>query len=117
SATEPGAFGPASITQIFEDKNGSLWFAVASFGLQRLSPHLEKFTTIASGSGERQLSWELLLDLLEDRHGNIWIATDGGGLNRYDPKTGRITKYLHDPDNPDSLSSNSVISLEEDRHG
>src|SRR5690606_31543522 len=97
--------------------DGSLWFCVASFGLQRISEHLEKFVTIGSGTGDKQLSWDLFLDLLEDRNGDIWIATDGGGLNRLNPKTGRITKYFHDPDNPHSLSSNSVISLEEDSHG
>jgi diguanylate cyclase (GGDEF)-like protein len=117
SATEPGAFGPATINDIYEDDNGSLWFSVASFGVQRISEHLEKFITIGSGPAERQLSWDILLDLLEDRHGNVWIATDGGGLNKFNPKTGRFTKYFHSPDNPRSLSSNSTLSLEEDRNG
>ncbi len=117
SATEPGAFGPAAISEIYEDDNGSLWFSVGSFGVQRISEHLEKFITIGSGPGERQLSWDLLMDLAEDRSGNIWIATDGGGLNRYDPKSGRITKYSYDPDNPRSLSSNSLLSMEVDRRG
>ncbi|HEX5055430.1 MAG TPA: EAL domain-containing protein [Gammaproteobacteria bacterium] len=117
STTEPGAFGAGAINDIYEDADGSLWFCVNSFGVQRVSMHLEKFTTIGSGPGDRQLSWDLLLDLLEDHNGNIWIATDGGGLNRYDPKSGRITKYFNDPDNPKSLSSNSVLSLEEDRNG
>jgi diguanylate cyclase (GGDEF)-like protein len=117
SATEPGVFGPAGITDIFEDDEGSLWFAVSSFGVQRISEHLEKFTAIGAGPGEQQLSWELMTELVEGRHGDIWIGTDGGGLNRYDPKSGKIQKYVHDPDNPRSLSSNSVLSLEEDSKG
>ncbi|HEX5056839.1 MAG TPA: EAL domain-containing protein [Gammaproteobacteria bacterium] len=117
SATAPGAFGPAGINEIYEDDEGSLWFCVSSFGVQRISEHLEKFIAIGAGPGDRQLSWDLLMELLEDRGGRIWIATDGGGLNRYDPRSGRFTKYMHDPDNPRSLSNNSVLSLEEDHLG
>jgi diguanylate cyclase (GGDEF)-like protein len=117
STTEPDSFGPANITDIHEDANGSIWFSVNSFGVQRISEHLEKFIAISGGTGERQLSFDLLMDLQEDRKGHIWIATDGGGLNRYDPESGRVTKYFHDPDNTKSLSNNSVLALEEDRRG
>jgi diguanylate cyclase (GGDEF)-like protein len=117
SATEPGTFGPAGISEIFEDKEGSLWFAVSSFGVQRISEHLEKFTAIGAGPGEQQLSGELMTELVEDRDGDIWIGSDGGGLNRYHPGSGKITKYFSDPDNPRTLSANSVLSLEEDSKG
>jgi ligand-binding sensor domain-containing protein len=117
SATEPGTFGPAAINEIFEDDNGSMWFSVGTFGVQRISEHLEKFIAVGSGAGDKQLSWDLLMDIAEDRDGHVWIATDGGGLNRYDPATGKINKYFHDPKNPASLSSNSLLSLEVDYQG
>jgi diguanylate cyclase (GGDEF)-like protein len=117
SGSEPEVFGPGNIVDIYEDDDGSLWFSVGPYGVQRISRHLEKFISIGSGPGDLQLSWDLLLDLLEDRDGNIWIATDGGGLNRYDPESGRIDKFFHDPNDPHSLSSNTVLSLEEDRRG
>ncbi|HEX5056029.1 MAG TPA: EAL domain-containing protein [Gammaproteobacteria bacterium] len=117
SATEPAALRPAAVNEIYEDDHGSLWFSMGPLGVQRISEQLEKFIAIGSGTGERQLSWDMMMDLLEDRAGNIWIATDGGGLDRYDPKTGKIAKYFHDPENPRSLSSDSVISLEQDRRG
>jgi diguanylate cyclase (GGDEF)-like protein len=117
STTEPGTFGPAAINEIYEDADGSLWFSVGPFGVQRISEHLEKFIAVGSGPGEKQLSWELLMDIAEGHDGYVWIATDGGGLNRYDPKTGKIRKYFHNPDDPKSLSSNSLLSMEVDRQG
>lgn len=117
STNESGTFGPGTVTDIEEDPNGSLWFAVFYHNVQRISDRLEKFINIRAGKGERALSWDSLLDLHEDHHGDIWIATDGGGLNRYNPRSGRIIKYFHDPDDPSSLSSNSVLSLAEDDQG
>lgn len=118
-ASKPGAggFQPAAVSCIYEDGFGSLWFCVSTYGVQRISAHLEKFTTIGAGEGERELSFDSVLDLLEDRRGRIWIATDGGGLNRLDPESGTIIRYRHDPDNPRTLSSDSVLSLEEDERG
>jgi hypothetical protein len=40
-----------------------------------------------------------------------------GGLNRMDKKTGRFTRYLHDPKDPNSLVDNKVKALFEDSKG
>jgi signal transduction histidine kinase/DNA-binding response OmpR family regulator/streptogramin lyase len=58
-----------------------------------------------------------VLCFVEDEKGNLWIGTDGGGLNYLDRKTNTYTHYIHDPKDPKSLSSNSVISLELDSYG
>ena len=41
----------------------------------------------------------------------------GGGLNRLEPPTGRVTRYRHDPQNPASLSDDSIWALHVDRAG
>ena len=51
--------------------------------------------------------------------GSVWVATDFDGLFELTPRhTGlyRIKHYLHQPDNPNSLPHNSVLSLLGDRH-
>merc|ERR1712000_305147 len=46
-----------------------------------------------------------------------WIGTWGGGVNKYDPTTGRYSRYLNDPDDPRSISSNRIQSLFHDKTG
>ena len=52
--------------------------------------------------------------LYEDRAGSLWVGTWGGGLNRFDRRR-RLHPYRHDAYDPDSLSSDRVTVLAEDR--
>lgn len=52
--------------------------------------------------------------IIQDRQGFMWIGTNNG-LARYDGNDFRI--FREDPDNPNSLSSNSVFTLYEDGDG
>ncbi|ARD44278.1 hybrid sensor histidine kinase/response regulator [Colwellia sp. PAMC 21821] len=47
----------------------------------------------------------------------LWFGTRGGGLSKLDVDTQQITNYINDPDNPHSLSFNSVISIFQDEAG
>ena len=53
---------------------------------------------------------------MEDDHGNLWVATNTG-VNRFDPATERCTRYIHDPNRPDTLGGASVKSIAQDTHG
>ena len=53
---------------------------------------------------------------MEDDKGYLWVATNTG-VNRFDPTTERCTRYLHDPDNRDTLGGASVKSAVQDRRG
>lgn len=55
--------------------------------------------------------------ITEDRSGHLWISCYGHGLVRYNPATGEALHLVHDPLNPRSLSSNSVINVFVDRDG
>ncbi|WP_075184896.1 ligand-binding sensor domain-containing protein [Teredinibacter haidensis] len=112
------AFPPGAVNNIQEDDEGSLWFSVSSYGMRRVSEHLEKFASYKHLAGDnKSLSFDNLLDLHEDSSGYIWLATDGGGLDKFDPSTGIFSHYRHDPNDPSSISSNSVIALAEDAQG
>ena len=55
--------------------------------------------------------------ILETKGGNVWIGTQGGGLIKFNKKTGQFTHYLHNPEDPTSLSDNRVFTIYEDRLG
>ncbi len=59
--------------------------------------------------------------LYQDREGLIWIGT-ASGLSVYDKRTGNFTTYLHDPDDPQSISNDTITNfmlqaILEDRSG
>jgi len=55
-----------------------------------------------------------VLSLVQDNYGFVWLGTDDG-LYRYDGYT--LKPYGHDPNNPRSLTDNSVFALYKDQAG
>ena len=41
---------------------------------------------------------------------SLWIGT-ANGLNRYEPKSGKFSHFYHDPDDPNSLTSNQITKI------
>src|ERR1700674_1301019 len=70
-----------------------------------------RFTHLTTSDG---LSQGYVTAILQDRQGFMWFATRDG-LNRYDGNT--FVVHKHNPNDPWSLSSTSVLDLMEDDHG
>src|SRR5690606_7854582 len=47
----------------------------------------------------------------------IWIGTNGGGLIHYDRRSNSFVRYMHDPDNANSLGHDVIVSLVVDHAG
>ena len=78
-----------------------MWFATRD-GLNRYDGNafvVYKNNPNDSGS----LSSNFLQDLMQDDHGYLWIATNTG-VNKFDPETERCTRYLHDPEQSQTVS-------------
>ncbi|WP_445381552.1 sensor histidine kinase [Robiginitalea sp. IMCC43444] len=107
-----------------QDAAGNLWIGGRQ-GLSVLDMESGKFKRyFHKPEDPTSLSDNDVRDLYVDSEGTLWVATgmawnlDGkGGLNRYDPQTDSFERFLHDPDNPKSLSNNKVGSLFEDSNG
>jgi ligand-binding sensor domain-containing protein/serine phosphatase RsbU (regulator of sigma subunit) len=58
----------------------------------------------------------VIFELHYGRNGELWIGTNKG-LSRYDPKSGNVKNYIHDPNDPSTLSDDMVGDIFEDRDG
>ncbi|MCP4697102.1 MAG: histidine kinase [Gammaproteobacteria bacterium] len=113
----PQSLSDATITSIYEDHAGMLWFGVEAGGLNALDRVHNRFVRYShSADDPNSLSHDKVLAICEDSAGALWIGTDGGGLNKFDRERKRFFRYLHDSRNPDSLH-NSVVSIFEDSTG
>lgn len=70
--------GNVWFTDVFVDRQGSLWISSTSHGVLRLRPDCswEEFNL------RRTLGARVVRDIFEDAEGNVWFATDGKGLFR-----------------------------------
>jgi signal transduction histidine kinase/ligand-binding sensor domain-containing protein len=106
----------AYIYSLFKDHAGVLWIGCDQF-LERFDPVSEKFTHYRIESDLPSRVALTVVDMSQDHAGILWLSTNGG-LFGFDPGTGQITRhYVHDPNNPSSLSSNDLRSTGEDRNG
>ena len=77
------------ITDILEDKNGTLWFGTDGYGITKYDGTSFTFLTTEDGLPNNNIS-----ELMEDKNGDIWIATMFGGISRYNGKT--FTNYTQE---------------------
>ena len=100
--------GPV-VMWMHEGPSGRFWLATND-GLYEFDRDLERFNFIQRGNASKIM-------VHEDREGIVWVGTEGDGLERYDPSTESWTIFERDPDDPNSLSHNSVEAILEDSSG
>ena len=124
----PESFSRYYIISILEDKSGNIWIGAIG-GLFKFNPKTEKFTVYKNDPKDPEsLSHNIIISIFEDSSGNLWIGTEGGWLNKFIPPapdslgndsegSDRFIHYKHDPQDPNSLSHNTVRSIFEDSSG
>jgi two-component system sensor histidine kinase ChiS len=111
------------VRAITEDQSGDIWIGTWGGGLDHYNPERETFTHYSGDPGDaNNIGSKNVFSLFEDQDGVLWIGLDSGGLSRFDPemKIGSVahfTNYKHDPENPQSLSNDTVTALYEDSSG
>jgi signal transduction histidine kinase/ligand-binding sensor domain-containing protein len=121
---DPGSLSNDVVSAVLVDRLGNLWVGTDG-GLNLLDRATGKFTHFRNDPGDSlSLSFDLVRSIYEDRDGVLWVGTGmafnadpRGGLNRLDRSTGKFTRFVHEPGNPNSLADNRVRAIFEDSWG
>lgn len=106
-----------AISAFLETKPGSMWVGTEDEGLNYFNTVDKSFKRFPFAAHQDSLSYHNIHALYKDKNDHLWIGMYTGGLNILNPKTGKIKRYKSDPNDPKTLSDNSVYSIDEDRQG
>lgn len=104
------------ITALLVDSRGRLWVGTRDGGLNRFDRSRKTFRHYPEGPTQP------ITAIAEDHGGNVWIGTAGDGLYRLagevvDAPEPVFERYVHDPDDPRSLSHDRVYAVLIDGRG
>jgi PAS domain S-box-containing protein len=114
-----------NVISLLPEGDAGLWVGTFS-GLDYFDRESETFTHYLNDPANPQsLSFDQAVSLLRDRDNQLWVGTYGGGLNRLDlnnpdnrdPAKAQFTIYRHDPEKPDSLSSDAIFAIHQSPDG
>ncbi|MCB9125801.1 MAG: GGDEF domain-containing protein [Caldilineaceae bacterium] len=120
--TEPNSLVNDSVYRIASAGDGRLWLGTLG-GLDLFDPAAGTFTHFLHDDADpASLPDNQVTALYHARDGRLWLGTWHGGLAYLDPAAWadgevRFVSYQHDPDDPSSLSDNSVWAIHEDHTG
>jgi ligand-binding sensor domain-containing protein len=111
-----------NIVQVFlQDRFGTIWVGTrgALFSLNRNGKIWNQFTGTAfaaNPANTRSLASANVQSLFEDKSGTLWIGSKNG-LHIYDHAAQVFVRFLHDENNPTTLSDDFVMSILQDKSG
>jgi ligand-binding sensor domain-containing protein len=98
------------VREVFQDRDGDLWFGTNSEGVCRYNRRSLPLPPLTYLSVEQGLGGRAVRGILQGDDGVMWIATDGG-VSRY--HSGKFTNYTV----ANGLSNNQVWSMMRDKTG
>lgn len=119
---EPNTLINDSVYRIAPAGDGRIWLGTLG-GLDLFDPRAMRFTHFRHAPNDPDsIPDDGITDLYVAPDGVLWLGTWYGGLAYLDPVAWRqgevrFVTYRHDPNNPKSLSDNSVWAIHQDRTG
>jgi len=115
---KPIKFHSKKINGIYEDRFNQLWLTATDFGVTRLN--LLNMQSVFYTLTPKEI--KPLTDLerpqfFEDSKDNLWVGLHGSGLALYNRKDDFFDFFRNNPKDPNSISSDIVHCIAEDRTG
>ncbi|RIK54590.1 histidine kinase, partial [candidate division KSB1 bacterium] len=102
-----------SIGGIYWDEAGTRWIGTPT-GLARFEHAVKPFAHLFNKSFNSQVN---CISGDFSPHGTLWIGTNGNGFYRLDHSTGKLTRFVYDPNDPHSISDSQITAIHQDRFG
>lgn len=107
----PNTLCSNDVLSLFKDRKGEI-FIGTSWGLCRYNPQSDNFITVINVGAMASVT-----DIYEDMYNNLWIATSNRGVFCYNTIGEEWKHFEHIREDLTTITSNSVITLFEDRKG
>ncbi len=112
---DAGSASNFSIYTIYPDRLGVVWLGTVG-GLYRYRPEQDDLVPVAVVSSTGKVFPPSTIITIVDDSSNIWLGTTSG-LYRFDRQNEKFEHFVHQVENPQSLSDNYILSLFKDRTG
>lgn len=93
----------------YRDRRNQLWIGTTR-GLCRFDETSERFTRAPLGEAANR-DEAINVQHIRELNGALWLATLGSGLMRYEPESGKVTRFLNDRNDAQSLGDDQVLSV------
>ncbi|RKY92022.1 MAG: hypothetical protein DRQ01_06825, partial [Ignavibacteriae bacterium] len=104
------------INSFHQSNNGSIWTGHMK-GLSMFEPLKNSIKHYQPIFSNTYIPENAFANLIEDDNGLIWGSTISGGLVSFNPQNELFQIYKHDPNQSNSISSNTVWSFYKDQTG
>ncbi len=109
----PSSLPDNTIYTLYYDNKGRIWVCSRT-GIYLLDEKKEKFSPSSFPLNTIPAGVHIML---EDKKNVFWFATYSSGVYSYDETSGKLTSYVYDQTNRNSLPDNRVFSMMEDHKG
>lgn len=103
-----------SVSSLYEDREGNIWAGTHQGGINIVNPKGETIRYYSRFSEETESEHQSVWGVSEGPGQTIWVGTDGEGLLQFDPITNSSIRFLHDPDDPNTISDNAILTATQD---
>lgn len=110
----PELFEDVSVNALTEDQLGNLWVGLEG-ALVRVDAARTKVKVLQPGGDNTERN--RIRALLVAGNGELWVAAYEAGVYIIEPESGEIRNFRHAAANRDSLASDKIVSLYQDRSG